>query len=296
MPAVCLCVPRHGTLPRSPAAGAPFYVSLEVRSHSESGLVADIIAHDAEGKVYTRVDGAEVTISAQLNRLFTPARASSMEPIAIIGISCLFPGAHTPDEFWRNLLAETDSTSPATIADMGVPPETFYNPIKGQRDKFYAMRGGYVRNFVFDPSGYRLPAEFLSSLDSFVPLAAVCGSRSPARQRLPGQRGRARTGVVLGNLSFPTKTSQHLFSPIYQAALSNHCRSCCTTRSSNCPAWIAAGGQIPRKRPDLRLSGRGRRAGPGPVQLSTSRWMPPAPPRSTPLSWPVIICRRAKPI
>lgn len=58
---------------RVPAPGAPFYVSLEVRSHSESSLVADIIAHDSAGEVYTRVDGAEVTISAQLNRLFAPA-------------------------------------------------------------------------------------------------------------------------------------------------------------------------------------------------------------------------------
>jgi hypothetical protein len=64
---------QAGTYYGSPYAGAPFYVSLEVRSHSESGLVADIIAHDADGKIYTRVDGAEVTISEQLNRLFTPA-------------------------------------------------------------------------------------------------------------------------------------------------------------------------------------------------------------------------------
>lgn len=59
---------------RVPAPGEKFYVSLAVRSHSESSLVADIIAHDAAGEVYTRVDGAEVTISLQLNRLFTPAQ------------------------------------------------------------------------------------------------------------------------------------------------------------------------------------------------------------------------------
>jgi NAD(P)-dependent dehydrogenase (short-subunit alcohol dehydrogenase family) len=65
---------QAGTYYGSPPAGAPFYVSLEVRSHSESGLVADIIAHDADGKIFTQVEGAEVTISAQLNRLFTPSR------------------------------------------------------------------------------------------------------------------------------------------------------------------------------------------------------------------------------
>ena len=47
-----------------------------LRACPESGLVADIIAHDSDGKIFTRVDGAEVTISAQLNRLFTPALAN----------------------------------------------------------------------------------------------------------------------------------------------------------------------------------------------------------------------------
>jgi NAD(P)-dependent dehydrogenase (short-subunit alcohol dehydrogenase family) len=66
---------QAGTYYGSPESGTPFHVSLEVRSHSESGLVADIIAHDSDGKIYTQVEGAEVTISAQLNRLFTPSRA-----------------------------------------------------------------------------------------------------------------------------------------------------------------------------------------------------------------------------
>ena len=57
---------------RIPAPGELFYVSLEVCSHLESSLIADIIAHDASGEIYCRVSGAEVTISAQLNRLFMP--------------------------------------------------------------------------------------------------------------------------------------------------------------------------------------------------------------------------------
>ena len=61
---------------RTPAPGALFYVSLEVHSHSETNLVADIIAHDAAGEIYTRVNGAEVTISLQLNRLFVPHEMS----------------------------------------------------------------------------------------------------------------------------------------------------------------------------------------------------------------------------
>ncbi len=48
----------------------PFYVSLSVRSHAEHALIADVAAHDAQGRVHTLVTGAEVTVSRQLNPLF----------------------------------------------------------------------------------------------------------------------------------------------------------------------------------------------------------------------------------
>jgi len=51
-----------------------FYVSMEVQSSTENRLVADIIAHDAQGQVYTRISGAEVTISERLNPLFRQNR------------------------------------------------------------------------------------------------------------------------------------------------------------------------------------------------------------------------------
>ncbi len=52
--------------------GETSYVSMEVKSSSDSKLVADIITHDAGGLVYARVLDAEVTISKQLNHLFVP--------------------------------------------------------------------------------------------------------------------------------------------------------------------------------------------------------------------------------
>jgi acyl transferase domain-containing protein len=51
-----------------------FYVSMEVQSSTENSLVADIIAHDAQGQICTRISGAEVTISERLNPLFRQNR------------------------------------------------------------------------------------------------------------------------------------------------------------------------------------------------------------------------------
>jgi len=52
--------------------GATTYVSMDVQQSTSAKLVADITTHDADGRVYARVIGAEVTISPQLNHLFAP--------------------------------------------------------------------------------------------------------------------------------------------------------------------------------------------------------------------------------
>jgi len=51
--------------------------------------------------------------------------------VAIIGLSCRFPGADTPEEFWRTLLDGTESIVDLDEADLiaaGVPPEVRHNP------------------------------------------------------------------------------------------------------------------------------------------------------------------------
>jgi hypothetical protein len=50
------------------------YVTLEMQSSTEKSLVADIITHDAQGQVYSRLSGAEVTISERLNPLYRQNR------------------------------------------------------------------------------------------------------------------------------------------------------------------------------------------------------------------------------
>ncbi|HDN25919.1 MAG TPA: hypothetical protein ENG03_02250, partial [Thioploca sp.] len=53
--------------------GETFYVSIEVQSSTDTKSVANIISHDSQGQVYSRVFGSEVTISKQLNHLFVPS-------------------------------------------------------------------------------------------------------------------------------------------------------------------------------------------------------------------------------
>ena len=140
-----------------------------------------------------------------------------MEKIAIIGFSCLFPDAQNPEMFWQNLMASKDSATVATPAEFGVDPTLFYSPVKGNPDKTYSLKGGYIRRFEFDPTGYHLPPEHLQALDaiaqSSVYVARQALQHSGYWQAAPRS---LNCGVLLGNLSMPTRSSNRLFASLYQ--------------------------------------------------------------------------------
>lgn len=143
-----------------------------------------------------------------------------MEKIAIVGLSCLFPDAKNPEEFWQNLVGQKDSTSSATVEDMGVNPEIFYDPEKRKADKTYSLKGGYIRNFKFEAAGYNLPSEFIESLDDTFKWSLYVAKQAFQNSGYWGNEAAlSRCGVILGNLSFPTKSSNQLFAPFYKQAI-----------------------------------------------------------------------------
>ncbi|MBW4563936.1 MAG: polyketide synthase [Mojavia pulchra JT2-VF2] len=143
-----------------------------------------------------------------------------MEKIAIIGLSCLFPDANNPEQFWQNLTEEKDSTSPVTAEDLGVDPTIFYEPIKGQPEKIYFLQGGFIRNFEFDASEYNLEPEFIQSLDNSFKWSLYAAKQAIQQSGYWGnQKVLSKCGVILGTLSLPTKLSNQLFAPIYQQTI-----------------------------------------------------------------------------
>ncbi len=127
-----------------------------------------------------------------------------MIKIAIIGTSALFPGASTPKEFWENLMSEKDLTSHATQQEFGVDPASIFHPEKGIEDRCYSIRGGYIRDFEFDPNGFELSADYLDKQDKLFQWslytakeALIDGGYYQEKEPLKN------CGLILGNLSFP---------------------------------------------------------------------------------------------
>lgn len=143
-----------------------------------------------------------------------------MEKIAIIGLSCLFPDANNPEEFWQNIADQKDSTSSVTVEEMGVNPTIFYEPEKGKPEKFYFLQGGFVRNFKFDASEYNLSSEFVESLDNTFKWSLYAAKQAIKNSGyLRNKNALSKCGVILGTLCLPTKLSNQLVSPIYRQTI-----------------------------------------------------------------------------
>ncbi|MCP4163886.1 MAG: 3-hydroxyacyl-[acyl-carrier-protein] dehydratase FabA [Deltaproteobacteria bacterium] len=143
-----------------------------------------------------------------------------MEKIAVIGISCLLPGAGSEKEYWQNLLKNKDSRTDISREKMGCDPDKYFTPKKNISDKFYCKKGGFINGFKMTSSDLNVSKRDLSMLDDVFkwPLHT-------AREALrdSGYLGKKdilkRCGHILGNLSFPTKSSNHFYLPLYQKEL-----------------------------------------------------------------------------
>src|SRR5689334_3185400 len=72
--------------------------------------------------------------------------------VAIVGMSCLFPGAPNLRAYWRNIVGKLD-----VVSD---PPQDwdgdlYYDPDSHENDRVYCKRGGYLGDLArFDPLRY----------------------------------------------------------------------------------------------------------------------------------------------
>ena len=145
-----------------------------------------------------------------------------MENIAVIGIANLFPGSSAPEEFWQQLLQQKDNRTPITEAELGVKPEQYLGK-KGESDKYYCLYGGYIRDFHFDAAEYlsnkgsaNINAQDLNQLDDLHQWSLYVTKRALQDAGYWQSERLKNCGLILGNLSFPTKQSNYLFMDLYR--------------------------------------------------------------------------------
>jgi acyl transferase domain-containing protein len=146
----------------------------------------------------------------------------SQQKIAIVGMSALFPGSETLDQFWKNLLEEKNLISDANFDDFGVEPISVFQNSKGVLDRCYSISGGYIRDFNFDPQGYLIDADKLNNYDKLYQWSLYVAKEALAHAGYKKEDEVVKKcGVVMGNLSFPTSSTHKQLANIYASTLAD---------------------------------------------------------------------------
>ena len=119
-------------------------------------------------------------------------------PIAIIGISCLYPDAPGLKAYWQLLYQKRDA-----IRD--IPPthwstDEYFNADPKKPDHVYCRRGAFLPAVDFDPSEFGIPPASLEATDTSQILALLTArdALQDAGYNQAREFNRERTSVILG--------------------------------------------------------------------------------------------------
>jgi acyl transferase domain-containing protein/3-hydroxymyristoyl/3-hydroxydecanoyl-(acyl carrier protein) dehydratase len=131
------------------------------------------------------------------------------EPIAIVGMGGVFPGARSLDEFWQIIATGRDTSCPAPPGRWRLNPADILHPTPGTPDRVYTDRACFIEGFVLDPAGLAVDGDLLAQLDPVVHLLLAAGRDAFASAKTTSL-DRARIGVTLGHIALPTESSSKL--------------------------------------------------------------------------------------
>ena len=127
------------------------------------------------------------------------------EPIAVVGRSCLFPRASTPEQLWELIASGRDVPFQARDERWRVSKRAILTGKPRAPGRAWTDRGGYVADFVqrFDPRGFELnPAQILKHDEM---LHWLLHTAREAMRDCGMDRPPARSGAIFGLLCLPTE-------------------------------------------------------------------------------------------
>jgi malonyl CoA-acyl carrier protein transacylase len=119
-------------------------------------------------------------------------------PIAVVGVSALFPGSTDARGFWNDILAGKDLITDVPASHWLI--DDYYDPDPKALDKTYSRRGGFIPAVDFDPLEFGVPPSIVPATDSAQILALIVAQKvlDDAAQGQFSAMDRERISVLLG--------------------------------------------------------------------------------------------------
>ncbi|MBI9049270.1 MAG: acyltransferase domain-containing protein [Anaerolineaceae bacterium] len=147
----------------------------------------------------------------------------SNTPIAIIGMSSLYPQADHLPAFWDNILNKVNSITEVPESRWSI--EDYYDPDPKAEDKVYCKMGGFINDVPFNPMEFGLPPNILEVTDvsQLISLVVTKEALQDAGYLDSENSIRENTGVILGvvgmSLKLFTPLMARLQYPVWEKAL-----------------------------------------------------------------------------
>ena len=119
-------------------------------------------------------------------------------PLAVVGLSALFPKAASIHEFWSNIRNGVDSIT--EVPETHWSPDEYFDGNQKTPDMTYARRGGFLSPVSFDPMEFGISPSNLEAIDTAQLLGLVAAKRALEHAGYGSNRefDRSRIGCILG--------------------------------------------------------------------------------------------------
>ncbi|WP_324681446.1 beta-ketoacyl synthase N-terminal-like domain-containing protein [Mycobacterium sp. 663a-19] len=147
---------------------------------------------------------------------------SKHPPVAVVGVSALFPGSPEAERFWRNIVQGVDLLSEVPASHWRI--DDYYDPAPRKPDKVYVRRGGFLPDIDFPPMDFGIPPNVVPATDT-AQLLALRVAQQVMEDAADGNFSdidRERVSVVLGasgGTELLTYMSGRLQRPVWERTL-----------------------------------------------------------------------------
>ncbi len=129
-------------------------------------------------------------------------------PIAVVGMSGLFPGAPDLKTYWQNIINKKETISEVPDDRWIIPPDTVFSETLVP-DKACSRWAGLIHDFKFIPQHAALDERFLAKLDPLYHIVLHTAQNALSLCDI-SSIDRKNTGVILACIVLPTDTSSFI--------------------------------------------------------------------------------------